>query len=73
MYNVKVLATLAVAESSTQQPLARAYEHPVTISTTTDIGVRPAVPANDSTLVLTTPRSVAAPAVPEQEQTSFGF
>ena len=73
MYNVKVLATLAVAESSTRQPHARVYEHPVTMSTTTDIGVRPAVPANDSTLVLTTPRPIAAPVVSEQEQTSFVF
>ena len=73
MQNVTTLAALVVAETSAHQPHAHAYEHPVVISTTTDTGVMPAAPANDSTLVITTPRLAGRPAGPAQEQTSFGF
>lgn len=73
MYNVSVLARPAIAATLTCHPEARVYEHPVIMSTTTDPGARPAVPANDSSLVITTPRSVAAPVVSGYGQTSFGF
>jgi hypothetical protein len=73
MQNVTVFASLGVPETSARQPQTHAFEHPVVMSTTTDTGVRPAAPANDSTLVITTPRSFAAPADPAQEQTAFGF
>ena len=73
MLNVTSFAALAVAETSARQPNGGALEHPVVMSTTTDTGVRPAVPANDSTLVTTNPRPLANPVAPAQEQTVFGF